>query len=467
MFRFRVASIPVNVHLSHVLICGFLAWTFLGWKVSGWPNDVLSVPQHPLHGRTVVLVTATWTFFLSLSMLVHELGHALALRVFGHKAEVQLVGLGGRPLPGQADGLEWWQELLMLLAGPGATLALAIAAGLVALIATPEPLRYFARGLFFGNLTWTVLNLLPVTGLDGGGLSTVVLSRLFGRPGFMLAQGLAVAFAGLLLVWALLSGQPLLAVLVVFMVARTLVMVLAFQRGELQRLAPHPLNEVIERAEALYREKKLQEARVIALGVLEAAQTPALLRSRAHVLLGWIALKEGNGRQALDHFSQVQGLEVPLHALAAGFSLVGDELRAIPLWARASQAMPNDVLLKHEWAGALIRGGHEATARQIPGLELKRAFSAAERVLYVRKDFEHAARVAEDGFKAVPDPELAYTAACDWARAGKIEEAMRLLTLASQSGYRDADGAETDPDLRDLRHRPEFAAWLNGLKTPS
>jgi len=196
--------------------------------------------------------------------------------------------------------------------------------------------------------------------------------------------------------------------------------------------------------------------------VVEAADATPLLRSRAHVLLGWIALKEGNGRRALDHFSQVQGLPVPPHALAAGFSLVGDETRAIPLWAQAAQATGEQVILD-EFAGALIRGGREPEARALPGVRMARAFSAAERVHYVRKEFEQAARAAEAAFHEEPLPSLAYTAACAWALANHPDEALRLLSLASQNGYRNAAEARTDPDLKSLRGKPGFEGWLASL----
>jgi hypothetical protein len=218
---------------------------------------------------------------------------------------------------------------------------------------------------------------------------------------------------------------------------------------------------VVERAEALYRDRKLAEAELIASGVVEAQDTPPVLRSRAHVLLGWIALKEGAGRRALDHFSQVQGLLVPAHALAAGFSLIGDEARAIPLWAQAAQS--GDHLLLHEYAAALIRGGREKDARALPGVRMSQAFSMAERVLYVRKDFERAAQAAEAAFHEEPLPTLAYTAACAWAQANRPEDALRLLTLASQNGFKNAAEARTDPDLKSLRGKPEFEGWLASL----
>ncbi len=466
MIRFRLGNIPVEIHATHLLISGLISYSFIGMNRAGtsWPRNVLLNDSHPQHTSTLVIVLLTWTALVSFSVLVHELGHAFAARFFGARPTVQLVGLGGLTRA-EGEQLEWWQDLLFTLAGPAAGLAFGVFSGMIAILGKtflPEPVLYFATGIAIANLMWTALNLLPISTLDGGRITTIVLTRIMGRPGFLVAQLLALGLAALLMVFALVSGQVLLAVLVALMVLRSLAMIGAYQRGELPvGQAAHPLTAVMERAEALYRDRKLAEAELIASGVIEAADTHALLRSRAHMLLGWIALKDGAGRRALDHFSQVQGLLVPAHALAAGFSLIGDEARAIPLWAQAAQS--GDQLLLHEFAAALIRGGREKEARAVPGVRMSQAFSMAERVLYVRKDFERAAQAAEAAFHEEPHPTLAYTAACAWAQANRPEDALRLLTLAAQNGFSNAAEARTDPDLKSLRGKPEFEGWLSSL----
>ncbi len=468
LLRFRLLNVPVEVHPTHLLISGLIAWSFTqsSFTRTAWPTAILRDEAHPQYGVTVAFVLIAWMLLVTLSVLVHELGHAIAARAYGATPSIHLVGLGGLTRAEGAERFPWWRDVLFTLAGPVAGLALGVVAGLLVWLlgdATHEALRYFGTGLLIANVSWTVLNLLPISTLDGGRITAVLLTRAFGRPGFLFAQVIALVFAGLVLVYAFTSQQAFLGFIVVMLGLRTFANISAYQRGELPLgFAAHPLQASVERAEELYRQRKLPEAELVAREVAEAADVPVTLRSRAHVLLGWIALKEGSGRRALDHFAQVQGLEVPPQALAAGFSLIGDEARAIPLWAQAAQAQPDDVVL-HEFAGALLRGGREKEARALPGVRMALAYAAAERVCFVRGDFEQAAQLAEAAFREEPQPTLAYDAACAWARAGKPESALRMLTLAAQNGFHDAATAATDPDLASLREREDFKAWLAAL----
>jgi hypothetical protein len=180
-------------------------------------------------------------------------------------------------------------------------------------------------------------------------------------------------------------------------------------------------------------------------------------------MLGWIELKEGHGREALNHFGRVQSMSVEPEALAASFSLVGDDERAVPLWHMAATNNKNPTL-RHELAGSLIRAGRVNDAKRLPDVRMAAAWTAAERVWTLRGEFEKAANAAEEAFQSEPGAELAYDAACAWARAGQTPAAMRMLQLASQNGFNQADNALTDPDLSSLLDSPDFQAWISGLR---
>src|SRR3954464_2107326 len=92
MVRFRLGSIPVDVHFSHLAISGLIAWLVAGSGNLGWPG---------MENSKLMLgvCIALWMGIVSLSVLVHELGHATVARVFGYRPSIQLVGLGGLTHP--------------------------------------------------------------------------------------------------------------------------------------------------------------------------------------------------------------------------------------------------------------------------------------------------------------------------------------------------------------------------------
>jgi hypothetical protein len=174
------------------------------------------------------------------------------------------------------------------------------------------------------------------------------------------------------------GGDPVLLVFLLLFGFQNFQALVAFWRTEPDGPAPPQLQE----SEALFRAGKLEAARELASGLLRG-DLPVAVRSRIHHLLGWVALKEGEGRRALDEFSQVQGRPIEPQAVAAAFSLVGDDARAIPLWEQAARQSRDSTIL-HEWAGALIRQGHVPEASALPGVDLATAYERAERVAFLR-----------------------------------------------------------------------------------
>lgn len=104
-----------------------------------------------------------------LSILLHELGHALAGRRCGALPEIRLHALGGVTLM-HGGRFTRGQDIVTTAAGPAASLLLGFAA-LAAMMLTPDPSRGLQEFLVFAlwvNFGWTAMNLLPVQPLDGG-----------------------------------------------------------------------------------------------------------------------------------------------------------------------------------------------------------------------------------------------------------------------------------------------------------
>ncbi len=116
------------------------------------------------------------------SILVHELGHALAARRAGlGVVEIVLHGFGGltrftRP-PNPRTGVG------ITLAGPGAGLALGAVAfglflvGVVSPVGVPRMFEELLVQLATINLFWSLFNLVPMYPLDGGQVLYYLLAR--------------------------------------------------------------------------------------------------------------------------------------------------------------------------------------------------------------------------------------------------------------------------------------------------
>jgi Zn-dependent protease len=458
MLRFRLGPIPVEVHPSHFLLATLIGYLRLqGADPGTWPGRELAAGEHGLQLATQVAVVAIWVTIVFVSVLVHELGHAAVSLSFRYRPSITLVFLGGVTAPHAPGPIPWHREVLLTLAGPlaGAAFGLACLVGAAGLGSSAEVGRYVLGSAAFANFFWAVMNLMPVLPLDGGRIVAALLNRAFGRAGLVAAQVLAIGVCGgvIYLFW----GNPWITLLFAVAGLQAVRMLAALWRGEEASARP---DELVQ-AQALYQAGQLDRARELAAGVV-AGDPPPTVRSLAHHLLGWIALKQGAGRRALDHFSQVQGPLIEPHALAAAFSLVGDDGKALPLWQQAYAARRDPTIL-HEWAGALIRAGRADDASRIPGVDVAKAYACAARVAFLRGDFSRAAELGLSGLDRHPTAEAAYDAACALARAGELDRAVLLLERARDLGFSDTGYARTDSDLAALHGHPGFERWLQAL----
>jgi len=112
-----------------------------------------------------------WIPILFLSILLHELGHAVAIASlgFGH-SEIRLAGLGGATM--NRRNARPWQEIVISFAGPIVSFAISMVSFLILRTSTPAALgpllSAFLPQLAFANLVWGVFNLFPIYPLDGG-----------------------------------------------------------------------------------------------------------------------------------------------------------------------------------------------------------------------------------------------------------------------------------------------------------
>lgn len=187
--RFRVAGFPVRIHPL------FLLTTLATGASGGWNPARMAV----------------WCGVVFVSVLVHELGHALAFRRYGHGAEITLHGLGGTATSTGGPPLTHRRELWLALAGPGAGFLLGgVVLGLQQLTPLGQAgglVGYAVRGLLWANFGYGLLNLLPIHPLDGGHAMAAVVRERGGHRFEWLIHGISLGTAAAALVLAVVGRQ--------------------------------------------------------------------------------------------------------------------------------------------------------------------------------------------------------------------------------------------------------------------
>ena len=163
-FRFSLLGVPVRVHPLFWLVS-----LVMGLKLG---SELLPI----------------WVAVVFVSIVVHEMGHALMIRSCGWRPSIVLYTFGGLAMY-QPTHRDPSKQILISLAGPAAGFSLAILLVLL-LNATGHPVKFHFdktigvgwsvegitnRNLFaliefllFVNIWWGLMNLLPVYPLDGG-----------------------------------------------------------------------------------------------------------------------------------------------------------------------------------------------------------------------------------------------------------------------------------------------------------
>ena len=203
----RVAGTEIKVHLTFFILVAF--WGMAGYQQAGAPGAVAA---------------CLMLFALFACVLLHEFGHILMAKRFGVRTpDVILLPIGGvarlERIPDEPR-----QELLIALAGPAVTLAIVLL--LYALLALGgdapsfgplDPDGPFLQMLMRVNFFLLVFNLFPAFPMDGGRvLRAILASRMGLAAGTRIAARFGQASAVVAGLYALSTGQPLLALVSLF-----------------------------------------------------------------------------------------------------------------------------------------------------------------------------------------------------------------------------------------------------------
>jgi Zn-dependent protease len=216
----------------------------------------IPVRVHPLFWLIALLLGSSanliqlliWVVVVFLSVLVHELGHALAMRRYGMPSNIILYWGGGLTVPEPVKwGYNWanvsltpTHQIFISLAGPfsGFLLAGLVLAGVAAtggsirvpmlLGVIPIPVASVPWGgmvatalvgtLLWVNIFWGLINLMPVFPLDGGNVARHLLLKADPPDGVRKSLWLSVVTGGILaLIGLLLLRSVFMALLFGFM----------------------------------------------------------------------------------------------------------------------------------------------------------------------------------------------------------------------------------------------------------
>jgi stage IV sporulation protein FB len=215
--HFSIGKIPVRVHPMFWLI----SIIFGALAVRGG-------------GMHVFIGIGLWTAAVFVSILVHELGHALTAKAHGWPPRIVLYAMGGLAIYSPARQTRK-SRILIDFMGPGAGFILGgiiLAAVLLSGHSIPIPglgfevgsgpsflsgggrLELFVLWMLYVNFFYGLLNLAPVQPLDGGGIARAIIEKYRPRDSWVVALKLGIATgAGIAIVALALWQSIFLAVL--------------------------------------------------------------------------------------------------------------------------------------------------------------------------------------------------------------------------------------------------------------
>ncbi len=231
--RFSLFGFPTRISWTFWLVAIVLGYDF------AQTVDIIFQPNSP---GTVPLLLI-WVACMAASILIHELGHALAFRRYGMEAQIVLYYLGGLAIPTMgfrgarsARSTGSREDLIIAAAGPAFQIGSALLLVLIAWSINyevmsfqfmPGPLADLGRKLggreiesvtlyallnfyVWPSIMWGLLNLVPVLPLDGGRVAKAIIEMQ--RGDVTNAYWISVITAALLSLYGFSSGQTFLGI---------------------------------------------------------------------------------------------------------------------------------------------------------------------------------------------------------------------------------------------------------------
>jgi Zn-dependent protease len=231
--HFNLFGIPIRIHPFFWLVAAIL-----GARNSGVPEILI------------------WVVAVFISILVHELGHALVINAYGFHPWIVLYGMGGLACHDPRERYDskansTLGQISISFAGPAAGFLLAAVlvtvlykAGYIQEIAFSPPfhiklywseitrLAELANSILNISIFWGLINLLPVYPLDGGHILREILLYMNPQEGIRQSLMLSVFTAGLIAIFAMFKLQDFyIAILFAYLAYESFTALQAYSHG--------------------------------------------------------------------------------------------------------------------------------------------------------------------------------------------------------------------------------------------
>jgi stage IV sporulation protein FB len=470
--HFRIFGIPVRIEPFFVIVA-----------------LVLGIRQQQLW---LVFAFAVLVF---VSILIHELGHALVYRFLGQRSAIVLHGFGGFTVPmgGGRRVLTRGKSIAVSVSGVVFQLLfLAVPAsyivgytwqiGPISLFDEPTqwaidtgngwdpddnwdfnlvPVLGWAA---FINLWWAIFNMLPLRPLDGGHVAEEIV-------GFERAcrLGVIAGIAGGL--WALFNGWLFMGILMGILAYNNYRELRAgHQTGAFEVDAPETPGgraggpgggggATGRRGGRRGRRRRAPHLEPVGPSPGLGSEPPR--RSGDVEAAVWNALRAGDGRRAANLLQQA-GASSPNAFVQASVALAqGHDGIAVDLFEEAYLANPDGppnlvpatLLADRDQAVTLTQALVASGSRGVD------AASGLQTHLHYAERFPAAAEVGEAVFAAGSrsPAQTAFEVACSWARAGEPDKGLRWIEVAIDEGFGARGVLDGEPDLSAVRVLPDWS----------
>lgn len=328
-------SIPITIHPIYWLIISALGWM----------------------STNNIVYTIMWVGVATVSLIVHELGHALTAKFFGQRVHIELAGMGGLTRHRGAQ-MNSFKEFLVVLNGPLAGFLLFLLASFVLFFYSPvlpAIVSNIVQMTVWINFYWTIFNLMPVYPMDGGQLVRIILEAIFGLKGVKFSLFLSMV-AGVALSLYFLSIQSIYiaALFLLFSYESYKAWHSAFQLSETD--SKEDLQEELRQIQREIDLGDLENAKLKLLGIREKTKKGSIFLA-ATVFLGKVLLQQERFDEAYDLFSSAEK-DLPPEGIALFQEVAykkGDMKKAIALGNRAFQELPTmQIAMTNAFANAQL-----------------------------------------------------------------------------------------------------------------